>query len=339
MPKAVQSIDFKMVADSGTKIVGESGGLRDVMKQVAIVSPTDSTVLILGETGTGKGRAANVIHSLSQRRDHPFVQVNCAAIPLGLLESELFGHERGAFTGAIAQRIGRFELANKGTLFLDEIGDIPAELQPKLLRVLQEHEFERLGSTHTIRTDVRLIAATHNDLRKMVAENRFRSDLFYRLHVFPLTMPPLRDRGDDIPALVRYFTALFSRRMNKGIEVIPPDVMDAMTRYPWPGNIRELENFIERCVILSCGVALEAPLQELIGMQEETSANLVTLRDAERAHIVRILREANGVIATAASRLGLPRSTLFYKMRRLGISAARPVKQQAQGEARSSASS
>jgi formate hydrogenlyase transcriptional activator len=327
MPKAVRAIDCYRSATSDGEMIGESGGLREVLRQVAIVAPTDSTVLLLGETGTGKGRTAAVIHQLSGRRDHAFVTVNCAAIPLGLLESELFGHERGSFTGAIAQRIGRFELAHKGTLFLDEIGDIPAELQPKLLRVIQEHEFERLGSTHTIHTDVRLVAATHNDLRKMVAENRFRSDLYYRLNVFPVTMPPLRERRDDIPALVRHFAGLFSRQMSKRIEVIAQDVMDAMARYAWPGNIRELENYVERAVILSGGAVLEAPLHELLSMQEETVANAVTLKDAERAHILRILREANGVIATAASRLGLPRSTLFYKMRRLGISAPRSPKQ------------
>jgi formate hydrogenlyase transcriptional activator len=305
-------------ASSAEKLVGESRKLQDVMRQAAIVAPTDATVLILGETGTGKGRIASAIHELSERRSHPFVKVNCAAIPLGLLESELFGHERGAFTGAISQRVGRFELANLGTLFLDEIGDIPAELQPKLLRVIHDHEFERLGSTHTIRTDVRLITATHHDLRGMVKEGKFRSDLFYRVNVFPITVPPLRERPGDIPLLVRHFVIVFRSRLNRAIEVIPPETVEALCRYPWPGNIRELENFVERAVILSQGAVLEAPLEELTELPE-TTADPVTLRDAERAHIVRTLRATNGVIAAAAARLGLPRSTLFYKMRRLGI--------------------
>lgn len=304
-------------------LVGESQKLMKVMQQAAIVGPTDSTVLILGETGTGKGRIAASIHEMSARRQYPFVTVNCAAIPLGLLESELFGHERGAFTGAIAQRLGRFELANRGSLFLDEIGDIPAELQPKLLRVLQEHEFERLGSTQTIRTDVRLIAATHHNLRKMVAEGKFREDLYYRLNVFPVTVPPLRERAGDVALLARYFVDVFAHRMNRQIDFIPNDLVDALSRYAWPGNIRELENFMERSVILTRGASLEAPMHELALLQEETASAPVTLRDAERAHIRKILNEADGVIATAAKRLGVPRSTLFYKMRRLGISAAR----------------
>src|SRR3984893_14722135 len=258
-------------------IIGESAKLQNLMGQAAIVGSTNSTVLILGETGTGKGRFASMLHNLSPRRDHSFVKVNCAAIPLGLLESELFGHERGSFTGAIAQRIGRFELANKGTLFLDEIGDIPPELQPKLLRVLQEHEFERLGSTHTIHTDVRLIAATHRNLPQMVNEGKFRSDLFYRLNVFPITVPPLRDRREDIPLLVRHFVEFFAKSMNKQIEIIPADVMEGLMRHPWPGNIRELENFIERAVILSQGAALEAPLQELAVAEEGVAAEPVTL--------------------------------------------------------------
>jgi len=307
------------------KIIGESKKFQHVIQQAAIVGPTDSTVLILGETGTGKGCIAQALHEMSARRHHAFIKVNCAAIPLGLLESELFGHER-AFTGAIAQRIGRFELANRGTLFLDEIGDIPAELQPKLLRILQEHEFERLGSTQTIKTDVRLVAATHHNLRKMLAEGKFREDLFYRLNVFPITVPPLRDRREDLPLLVRHFVDIFANRMNKRIEVIPIDVVETIARHPWPGNIRELENFIERAVILSRGAVLEPPLHELAVLEEETAAEPVTLRDAERAHIRKTLREADGVIATAATRLGLPRSTLFYKMRRLGISALREEK-------------
>jgi formate hydrogenlyase transcriptional activator len=308
------------------QIVGRSKKLQDVMQQASIVAQTDATVLIFGETGTGKGRIAAEIHKLSARTGRAFVKVNCSAIPLGLLESELFGHERGAFTGAIAQRLGRFELANRGTLFLDEIGDIPPELQPKLLRVLQEHEFERLGSTQTIRTDVRLIAATHHDLRRMVREGRFRTDLFYRLHVFPITVPPLRERREDIPLLTRHFVSTFRRAMNRGVDVIPSATIDALVRYPWPGNIRELENFVERSVILSTGVVLAAPVEELIQLPE-LAAEPVTLRDAERAHIVRTLRATNGVIAAAATRLGVPRSTLFYKMRRLGIGSPSQVRE------------
>lgn len=304
-------------------MIGASGGLNEVMQRAAVVAPTPSSVLILGETGTGKGRIAKFIHDVSERHNRPFIKVNCAAIPLGLLESELFGHERGAFTGAVAQRIGRFEAANKGTLFLDEIGDIPAELQPKLLRVLQEHEFERLGSTQTIHTDVRLIAATHQNLRKMVAEGRFRSDLYYRLNVFPITLPPLRERRKDIPLLVRHFVESFATKLNKRIEQIPPDDVDRLVRYRWPGNIRELENYVERAVILTQGTVLNAPIHELLQSDGEHDAEPVTLQDAVRAHIVKVLRECNGVIASAAATLGMPRSTLFYKMRRLGIGAAR----------------
>ena len=314
-------------------MVGESAPLRRVMEQASIVAPTDSTVLILGETGTGKGRLAAAIHEFSVRREHSFVKVNCAAIPMGLLESELFGHERGAFTGAIAQRAGRFELANDGTLFLDEVGDIPLELQPKLLRVLQEHEFERLGSTRTLHTNVRLIAATQHDLRKMVAAGTFRMDLFYRLNVFPIRMPALRERREDIPLLVTHFVDMFSQRMGKNIQVIPVEMIEGLLRYTWPGNIRELENFLERAVILSRGSVLDAPLAELGASDGEAEMEMVpvTLEEAERAHIQRTLREANGVITTAAARLAVPRSTLFYKMRRLGISAPRQRKEQARG--------
>jgi formate hydrogenlyase transcriptional activator len=308
-------------ADGNT--IGGSAKLQEMIRQAEIVAPTDATALILGETGTGKGLMAALIHDHSTRRNGTFVKVNCAAIPLGLLENELFGHERGAFTGAVTQRLGRFELANKGSLFLDEIGDIPLELQPKLLRVLQEHEFERLGSTHTIRTDVRVIAATHHNLRQMVSEGKFRSDLFYRLNVFPIAVPPLRERREDIPLLVRHFVEAFSQRMNKRIEVIPTAVMESLTRCSWAGNVRELENFIERAVILSQGAVLEAPLYELQSIQDETPAEPLTLKDAERAHILRILRQANGVLGVAAVRLGVPRSTLFYKMRRLGLSSPR----------------
>ena len=245
------------------EIVGESAALRRVLKQVETVAPTGSTVLIRGETGTGKELIARALHDLSPRRERTFVKLNCAAIPTGLLESELFGHEKGAFTGAISQKVGRFELAHQGTLFLDEVGDIPPELQPKLLRVLQEQEFERLGSTKTINVDVRLVAATNRDLAAMVADGRFRSDLYYRLNVFPLVLPPLRERRDDIPPLVRHFTQRFARRMGRRIETIPSAVMEALVRYPWPGNIRELQNVIERAVILSPGSSLQVPLGDL----------------------------------------------------------------------------
>ncbi len=313
------------------EIVGESAALHQVLDQVAIVAPTDSAVLILGETGTGKELIARAIHNRSGRRDRTFVKVNCAALPTGLLESELFGHEKGAFTGAIAQKIGRFELAHRGTLFLDEIGDIPLELQPKLLRVLQEHEFERLGSTRTLRVDVRLVAATNRDLAQMVAERQFRSDLYYRLNVFPLSLPPLRERREDIPLLVQYFTQKSGRRMGKRIETIPTETMNTLVRYPWPGNIRELENFIERAVILSRGTTLQAPLAELKVPGAGTPAaadapapvKAGTLEEAEREHILSALRAANwkvGGAKGAAARLGISRTTLNSKMRKLGIS-------------------
>jgi formate hydrogenlyase transcriptional activator len=278
-------------------------------------------VLITGETGTGKELIARAIHNLSPRRERTFVKVNCAAIPTGLLESELFGHERGAFTGAIAQRIGRFELANGGTIFLDEVGDIPLELQPKLLRVLQEQEFERLGGSHTIRVDVRLVAATNRDLAEMVAARTFRSDLYYRLRVFPLLMPPLRDRQEDIPALVRYFVQKYARRMNRTVETIPAETLDLLVQYPWPGNIRELENLIERAVIVSPGPILRVPHSELQPASEPAGDNL-TLRAAEREHILRALEATNWVLAGprgAAARLGMKRTTLQSKMRKLGV--------------------
>ena len=311
------------------EIVGQSPVLKQVLKQVEIVSPTDSTVLIQGETGTGKELIARAIHHLSGRRDRTFVKLNCAAIPTGLLESELFGHEKGAFTGAIAQRLGRFELAHGGTLFLDEVGDIPLELQSKLLRVLQEQEFERLGSTRTIRVDVRLVAATNRDLVAMVAEKQFRSDLYYRLNVFPIVNPPLRERRDDIAALVRYFTQKFARRMNKRIESIPTEAMAVLSSYAWPGNIRELENLIERAVIVSRGSRLEVPLAELeqagriaAAGPSEAPRPLTTLEEAEREHIRGALHEANwqvGGPAGAAVRLGMKRTTLQSKMAKLGI--------------------
>ena len=313
------------------EIVGESAALRRVLKQVETVAPTDSTVLIRGETGTGKELVARALHELSPRRERTFVKLNCAAIPTGLLESELFGHERGAFTGAVSQKIGRFELAHQGTLFLDEVGDIPLELQPKLLRVLQEQEFERLGGTKTIKVDVRLASATHRDLARCVADGRFREDLYYRLNVFPVVLPPLRERPDDIPRLVRHFTQRFARRMGRRIETIPSAVMEALVRYPWPGNVRELQNIIERAVILSPGTSLQVPVGDLrpsssplpSGGEASGVRGAATLADAEREHILGVLRETGWVVGGpkgAAARLGMKRSTLQWKMKKLGIS-------------------
>jgi formate hydrogenlyase transcriptional activator len=306
------------------EIVGRSSALQRVLRQVEVVAPTDSGVLIQGETGTGKELIARAIHNLSGRRDRPFVKVNCAAIPSGLLESELFGHEKGAFTGAVMRKPGRFEVADKGTLFLDEVGDIPLEVQSKLLRVLQEREFERLGSIRTQQVDVRVIAATHRDLKQMVEEGTFRSDLYYRLHVFPLTVPPLRDRREDIPLIVRHFVDKYAKRMNRCIETIPAKTMEVFTSYSWPGNIRELQNLIERAVILSPGISLRAPLEEL--KQEMTtpasSTNLSTLEEMEREHVLRALRESNWVTGGpngAAARLGMKRTTLAYRIRKLKI--------------------
>jgi formate hydrogenlyase transcriptional activator len=303
------------------EIIGQSRALKTILKQVETVAPTDSTVMIYGETGTGKELLARAIHDLSQRRQGTFVKLNCAAIPTGLLESEMFGHERGAFTGAIAQRIGRFELAHRGSIFLDEVGEIPLELQTKLLRVLQEREFERLGSSKTIRTDARLIAATNRDLTTMVDEREFRADLFYRLNVFPITVPPLRDRREDIPLLVRYFVQQYARRMNKRISTIPSESMQALTRYHWPGNIRELQNFIERAVIISPGPALQAPVREL-KRGGPGAGEVQTLAAAERDAILRALRDSNGRVggeSGAASKLGMKRTTLQARMRKLGI--------------------
>jgi formate hydrogenlyase transcriptional activator len=308
-------------------IVGSSTTLRKVLQQVDIVAPTGSTVLIQGETGTGKELIARAIHDRSSRRERTFVKINCAAIPMGLLESELFGHERGAFTGAIARKIGRFELAHQGTLFLDEVGDIPLELQPKLLRVLQEQEFERLGGTATRKVDVRVIAATNHGLESMVTEGKFRGDLFYRLNVFPLTLPPLRERAEDIPLLARYFTSKYSRRMNRLVNRISSAALEAMTRYSWPGNIRELQNFIERAVILSNDGELHAPLSELGRIPEVPrmvgDADAKTLRDVERDHILEALEKAHWVVggpSGAAARLGMKRTSLLYRMEKLRIS-------------------
>src|ERR1700751_1242139 len=296
------------------EIVGRSAALQRALRDVEVVAPTDSGVLILGETGTGKELIARAIHNLSGRQDRPFIKLNCAAIPSGLLESELFGHERGAFTGAIMRKAGRFEVADKGTLFLDEVGDIPLELQPKLLRVLQESELEKLGSTRTQRVDVRVIAATHRDIAQMVENGEFRADLYYRLHVFPVTVPPLRERREDIPALVRHYVNLYARRMNRRIGIIPPHTIEVLERYPWPGNIRELQNFIERAVILSPGNTLRAPLSELnLNAAQLPGASLCTLEDAEREHVLRALRESNWVIGGsdgAAARLGMKRTIL-----------------------------
>jgi formate hydrogenlyase transcriptional activator len=303
------------------EIVGESPALKTALSLVSVVAPTDSGVLILGETGTGKELVARAIHKLGRRNEKAFVKLNCAAIPLGLLESELFGHEKGAFTGAIAQKTGRFELADKGTLFLDEVGDIPLELQAKLLRVLQEQEFERLGSNRTHKVDVRLIAATHRDLPAMVKQGTFREDLYYRLKVFPIRVPALRQRTGDIPRLVRHFTGLYSQRMNKRIDVIPPDTMDALVRYQWPGNVRELQNFIERAVILSPQSTLRAPISELEPFQpyKESNASLNGLAEVERDHILRVLEASNWVISGAAARLGMKRTSLAYRMKKLRI--------------------
>ena len=318
--------------DKFEDIIGRSDSLRAALDQIKIVAPTNSTVLILGETGTCKELIARALHNRSSRRNRPFIKVNCAAIPSGLLESELFGHERGAFTGAIARKIGRFELAHGGTIFLDEIGDIPLELQPKLLRVLQEQEFERLGSTQTTRVDVRVVAATSRDLPQMAAKREFRSDLYYRLNVFPVRLPALRERREDIAILVRYFVGLYAKRMNKRVTKITQEAMREILTYPWPGNVRELQNFIERSVILSPRNVLQTPLGELkqpgdnpdvCGQNAEPKIR--TLKDAEHEQILQALAETNWVIGGpkgAAARLGLQRTTLFYKMKRFGISRA-----------------
>jgi PAS domain S-box-containing protein len=301
------------------EIVGTSSALRRVQQQVEVVAVTDANVLILGETGTGKELVARAIHRVSPRRKLPFITLNCAAIPTGLLESELFGYERGAFTGALSQKIGRFEMAHRGTLFLDEVGDIPLDLQPKLLRALQEKSFERLGGTRTIPIDVRLVAATNRNLTQMMGDKLFRSDLYYRLKVFPITTPPLRDHPEDIAVLARHFTRKYAEKMGRRIDKIPSETMRALESWHWPGNVRELENFIERAVILSQGPSLRAPLAELRQDAPKAAAG-ATLEEVERNHILRVLRESGGVVTTAATRLGLHRTTLNAMMRKLGIS-------------------
>ncbi len=316
------------------QLVGNSPALESVLEQVERVAPTDSTVLIQGETGTGKELIAHAIHNLSPRCGRSFVKLNCAAIPLDLLESELFGHEKGAFTGAIAQKIGRFELADKGTLFLDEVGDIPQSLQPKLLRVLQEQEFERLGSTRTHRVDVRLVAATNRDLTEMARQREFRSDLYYRLNVFPVQLPPLRARREDIPVLVAHFVDVFCRRMGKQIERIPPETISALCAYSWPGNIRELQNLIERAVILSNEGVLPNPLSTALPVETKEvtlSSRPTTLRDSERALILRTLESVGWLVGGAngaAAKLGLKRTTLINKMKKLGITRPSPQRHQ-----------
>jgi formate hydrogenlyase transcriptional activator len=306
-----------------SELIGSSLGLRRVWNSVQMVATTDSAVLIQGETGTGKELIARAIHEESLRRSGPFVKVNCAAMPAGLLESELFGHERGAFTGALTQTTGRFHLADQGTLFLDEIGDLPLELQPKLLRVVQEQEFERLGSTRTIRVDVRVVAATNQDLTQMVRDHQFRADLFYRLNVFPIMLPPLRERSEDIPHLVRHFVNKFAGRMNKEFSYIPNEVMELLRLHDWPGNVRELQNYIERAMIMSPGPELRVPPGELKHLvKRDTPSAIRTLAEAERDHILHVLREVNWVVGGrdgAAARLGLARTTLLYRMRKLGI--------------------
>jgi formate hydrogenlyase transcriptional activator len=317
----------ELYGSGSPRIIGNSAALRRVLDMVRIVAPTDSTVLINGETGTGKELIAEAIHKCSDRSNGPFVKVNCAAIPAGLLESELFGHERGAYTGAVTRSVGRFERANRGTLFLDEIGDLPLELQPKILRVIQERQFERLGSATTIHTDVRVMCATHRNLVEMVDNREFRADLFYRLSVFPIELPPLRERPEDIRLLVHHFAMDYAARMNKRITTISEEFMTALVRHSWPGNIRELQNFIERSVILSSGDVLSGSRPELTritpdGSKWPKSSAPVTLEQAESSHILQTLQETKGVIGGrngAAARLGLPRTTLVYKMRRLGI--------------------
>jgi formate hydrogenlyase transcriptional activator len=309
----------------GAEIIGASPAFKEVVRQVEVVAPTNATVLLQGETGTGKELLARAVHQQSFRSDHPFITVNCAAMPSGLLESELFGHERGAFTGALAQTIGRFELAHQGTLLLDEIGDLPLDAQPKLLRVLQEHAFERLGSTRARRVDVRLVAATNRELAQMVDAGRFRADLYYRLHVFPITVPPLRQRSEDIPLLVRHFVRHYARQLGRRIDTIPAEAMAALTHYHWPGNVRELQHVIERAIILSPGPVLRLAVDERPRSRPApgSPARVGTLEEVEREHILRVLQDAKGVSGGphgAAVRLGLRRTTLLYRLEKLGIS-------------------
>ncbi len=313
-----ENLDSQARADNFEEIVGRSAAMKRVLGEVETVAPTDATVLILGETGTGKELIARAVHRLSARKDRPLVTLNCAAIPTGLLESEMFGYEKGAFTGALGQKIGRFEMAHRGTLFLDEVGDIPLDLQPKLLRALQEKAFERLGGTRTIPIDVRLVAATNRNLKQMMGDKLFRSDLYYRLKVFPITAPPLRDHPEDIPILVRHFTQKYARELNRRVETIPPNILADLVSWPWPGNVRELENFIERSVILSPGSTLRAPLAELRADAAESPCG--TLAEMEHDYIICVLRKTRGVISAAAVRLGVPRTTLNAMMLRLGIS-------------------
>ena len=326
VPEDEEEYDVDLGALNFDEMAGQSMALRRVQRQIAMVAPTGANVLVLGETGTGKELIARAVHRLSPRHPYPFISLNCAAIPTGLLESELFGYERGAFTGALTQKMGRFEMAHKGTLFLDEVGDIPVDLQPKLLRALQEKSFERLGGTKTIPIDVRLVAATNRNLAEMMGEKLFRSDLYYRLNVFPITSPPLRDRSEDIPLLARHFVTKYAARMERPITTIPPETIQALVAWPWPGNIRELENFMERSVILSRSTTLRAPLGEIRleeGAQVGTDAPVGTassLEKVEKDHILRALRECGGVITTAATRLGLHRTTLNAMMKKLGIS-------------------
>jgi formate hydrogenlyase transcriptional activator len=327
------SVDLPAVIKRGASpnlsegIIGESPALRTILRQAEIVAQTDSTVLIEGETGTGKEVIAGFIHASSSRRHNEIIKVNCAAIPSGLLESELFGHERGAFTGAINNRVGRFQLAHKGTLFLDEIGDLPAELQPKLLRVLQDQEFERLGSSKTLKADIRVIAATHRNLAQMVEEGTFREDLYYRLNVFPLTAPALRDRGKDILLLARYFAQKFALRMGKRFDDFTPEVCSALLSYDWPGNVRELQNLVERAVILSDDGMVRPQIPASTSRPKASAASAKTLEAVERRHIIEVLSETNWVIAGragAAVKLGLNRSTLTFRMRKLGITRPKP---------------
>jgi transcriptional regulator with GAF, ATPase, and Fis domain len=316
-----ENLEFKRQFSVGSVLTGDSVPLKALRQQIRLMAPTNGRVLIYGESGTGKELIARAIHRISPRRNLPFISLNCAAIPTGLLESEMFGYERGAFTGALSQKIGRFEMAHRGTLFLDEVGDIPLDLQPKLLRALQEKSFERLGGTRTIPIDVRLVAATNRNLTQMMGDKLFRSDLYYRLKVFPITTPPLRDHPEDIPVLARHFTKKYAAKMNRVIDKIPTETMKALVSWQWPGNVRELENFIERSVILSRGPGLRAPVNELVVELAETTGG-ATLEEVEREYILKVFRETGGVVSATATRLGVPRTTLNAMMTKLGLSRA-----------------